>query len=125
MADLTSTLKDAAYVTIGFGVLAFQRAQVQRQELTKQLNELSTNVEDRVRLVEERLAGLSDQVAPMAEQVEKFLDQVQTQVDVVLDDIEERLPEQARDAFGTARTAAKEASAQLRSLVLVNGGKAA
>ena len=99
MADLTSTLKDAAYVTIGFGVLAFQRAQVQRQELSKQLGDLGTTMEDRFKLVEERLQGLNDQVetvvGPLGEQVEKFLGQVETQVDVVLDDIEGRLPEQA------------------------------
>src|SRR5438094_9457097 len=42
MPDLTKTLKDAAYVSVGLGVLAFQKAQVQRRELrqqvTKQLN---------------------------------------------------------------------------------------
>ena len=37
MADITKTLRDAAYVTIGLGVIGFQRAQVRRQELTKQL----------------------------------------------------------------------------------------
>ena len=35
--DLSKTLKDAAYVAVGFGVLAFQKAQVRRRELEKQL----------------------------------------------------------------------------------------
>ena len=34
MADLPKTLKDAAYVTIGLGVIGFQKAQVRRQELS-------------------------------------------------------------------------------------------
>ncbi len=35
--DLSKTLKDAAYITVGLGVIAFQKAQVQRQELRNQL----------------------------------------------------------------------------------------
>jgi hypothetical protein len=31
------SLKDAAYVAVGFSVLGFQRAQVRRRELTRQL----------------------------------------------------------------------------------------
>lgn len=36
-ADFNEALKDAAYVAVGLGVLGFQRAQVQRVELMKQL----------------------------------------------------------------------------------------
>lgn len=36
MSDVTNTLRDAAYVAVGFGVLAFQKAQVRRRELEKQ-----------------------------------------------------------------------------------------
>ena len=39
MADVTKTLKDAAYVVIGLGVLGFQKVQVRRNELTKQLGQ--------------------------------------------------------------------------------------
>jgi ElaB/YqjD/DUF883 family membrane-anchored ribosome-binding protein len=45
-ADLNNAVKDGAYVAVGLGVLGFQRAQVQRVELTKaleaQLSQLST-----------------------------------------------------------------------------------
>ncbi len=37
VSDITKTVKDAAYVAVGFGVLAFQRAQVRRRELEQQL----------------------------------------------------------------------------------------
>ena len=64
MPDIPATLKDAAYVTVGLGVMAFQRAQVQRVELTKQAREemgrLSGTVEERLKTVEERLGGLQE-----------------------------------------------------------------
>jgi hypothetical protein len=37
--DATKVLKDALYVSVGLGVIAFQKAQVQRQELQKALEE--------------------------------------------------------------------------------------
>ncbi len=35
--DINRTVKDSFYVTVGLGVIAFQKAQVQRQELRKQV----------------------------------------------------------------------------------------
>ena len=103
MPDIPATLKDAAYVTVGLGVLAFQRAQVQRVELTKQarqeMDRLSGSVEDRLKTVEERLGGL------------------QEQVERAIDDLGERLPEPAAGALRTALHTAKEAQVQLRHLV--------
>jgi hypothetical protein len=59
--ELSKTAKDAFYVTVGLGVIALQKAQVQRNELEKRLkaqaDELTKLVEGRVRLVEERLRG--------------------------------------------------------------------
>jgi hypothetical protein len=37
--DLTDAAKDLTYVCVGFSVLAFQRLQVRRQELAKELAE--------------------------------------------------------------------------------------
>jgi hypothetical protein len=57
--DLSKSAKDAFYVTVGLGVIAMQKAQVQRRELEKRIKEqaddLTKVVEDRVKLVEERL----------------------------------------------------------------------
>jgi hypothetical protein len=69
--DVANAVKDAAYVSVGLGVIAFQRLQVRRNELTKTINEQSgtakgaldvvgTLVTDRVKLVEERLGSLLD-----------------------------------------------------------------
>ena len=35
--DFTTVAKDAGYVAVGLGVIGFQKAQVQRQELKKRL----------------------------------------------------------------------------------------
>jgi hypothetical protein len=92
MPQIPSVVRDAAYVAIGFGVLTFQRAQVQRRELTE-------TIEDRVKLVEERLEA------------------VQKDVDKLFDELETKLPDQARELFHAARGAAKDAEGQLRALV--------
>ncbi len=52
ITDVTNTLKDAAYVAVGFGVLAFQKAQVRRRELEKQFEGQSTQLR-------EQLAGVA------------------------------------------------------------------
>ena len=36
--DLANVVKDAAYVSVGLGVIAFQRLQVRRNELTKAMS---------------------------------------------------------------------------------------
>jgi hypothetical protein len=120
MTDVRSTIKDAAYVGIGFGVLAFQKAQVRRQELQKRFEasigdakggfgKLSDDVQDRIKLVEERLEVLSKQVDAAADDFEERLDKA-------LDQVQDRLPEQAKELFGKARTAGKDARTQLREL---------
>ena len=60
--ELAKALQDAAYVGIGLSVIALQKAQVQRQELSKSLQgavgEARTIVEDNLKLVEERLRSI-------------------------------------------------------------------
>lgn len=46
--DLASAVKDATYVTVGLGVIAFQRLQVRRKELEKEIAERLKTVEERV-----------------------------------------------------------------------------
>lgn len=64
--DLTNAIKDATYVSVGLGVIAFQRLQVRRQELLKafdgtaeeargNLEMVASLVGERVKAVEERL----------------------------------------------------------------------
>jgi uncharacterized protein YicC (UPF0701 family) len=111
--DVTKVVQDAAYVSVGLGVIAFQRAQVRRQELRKRLEALTSQlgdarqgagsvtdlVDERVKLVEERLAAVEDQVEAAIEQIEA------------------RLPEQVAEASRTARAAAKGVRDQVRNQV--------
>lgn len=93
MADVKKTLQDAAYVAVGFGVIGFQRAQVRRQELRKQL--VSRRQE-----LEGRLGELKNRVEPVVKDLEQ-------RIEPVLDDIEGRLPEQAKGIVQQARLRAK------------------
>jgi soluble cytochrome b562 len=90
--QLTKTLKDAAYVTVGLGVLAVQKAQVSRRELTKQ--------------VESQLSGTTEHLQKVARQFEE-------RVSPLFDQIEEALPDAARDLVKQARTAARDVQDQL------------
>jgi hypothetical protein len=67
--DVASAAKDAAYVSVGLGVIAFQRLQVRRNELKKALGSqtdeamgaleaVGTLVGDRLKLLEERLGAV-------------------------------------------------------------------
>jgi hypothetical protein len=55
--DVTNAVKDATYVSIGLGVIAFQRIQVRRNELQKLVGGAGANLGDRVKVVEERLGS--------------------------------------------------------------------
>ena len=94
MADVTKTVKDAAYVTVGIGVLAFQKAQVGRRELTKQ--------------VETQLTGTGEQVQRLAKKVEQ-------RIQPVLGQLEQTVPAQAKDLVKQARTAAEQLQGQVRN----------
>ena len=101
--DLTKTLKDAAYVAVGFGVIAFQKTQVRRREFEKQYGFSTESVREQFTKVADEV---EDRIEPVIEAVEASLDQ-----------LEERLPEQAREVFKTVRTTAKDAGAQLKTLL--------
>lgn len=67
--DLANAIKDATYVSVGLGVIAFQRLQVRRNELAKAisgpaeeargtLEVLGAVLGERVKLVEERVTAI-------------------------------------------------------------------
>lgn len=97
---VTDTLRDAFYVGVGATVIAFQKLQVQRQELTKalntQLDEARTNAKDSVDSVSELVEG-------RVKFLEQRLEEVEARLETLLAEIEERLPEQARDLVKQAR----------------------
>jgi hypothetical protein len=85
--DVTKLLKDALYVTVGLGVIAFQKAQVQRQELRKQVSSQLGDARDTVsKAVDARVRAIEDR----------------------LDDLEARLPDPAGDVTRQVRKAARD-----------------
>ncbi len=66
---VVAVARDAAYITIGFGVLGFQQAQVRRRELLKsldgrvgasktQMDDLRSTIETRITKLDERFTAL-------------------------------------------------------------------
>ncbi len=103
VSDLTRSLSDAAYVAVGFGVIAFQKAQVRRRELEKQLAGSSEQFRDQLVQV----------VGEVEDRIEPLVDALETSLEL----LEERLPEPAREVVKSARTTAREATDQLRALL--------
>jgi len=93
MTWVTETMKDAAFVTVGFGVLGFQRAQVRRHELTKQLK---------------------PQLEDLVINVDQALQPVRQELEMRLDQVEDHLGGQAREVVRTARAVVRETEQQLR-----------
>ena len=69
--ELTDVVKDAAYVSVGLGVIVFQRLQVRRNELSKTLQGrtgdakgalevIGAVLNERMKLVEERVGATLD-----------------------------------------------------------------
>lgn len=106
MAEPTKTLKDAAYVVIGLGVIATQKVNVRRQELRKQLEtqrkQLETQATTARELVEAQAADARAQLRKLAEGIEQ-------RIEPLVDQVEERLPAQAARLFKEARDQAKDA----------------
>lgn len=103
--DVQKTIRDSFYVAVGLGVIAFQKAQVQRTELQQR--------------VETNVAEAQRNAAETIKTIEERLEAVESRIDAVLDEVAERLPEQAAAALTQARTTAKETRSQLRSLAKI------
>ena len=104
---VTDTLKDAAYVTIGLGVLGFQKAQVRRNELTKQF-------EDQVKALEAQVPEVRRTVSGLASQLEGYAAPVRSQLEQQLNTLEATLPAQVQDLVKQARTVAHQTEETLR-----------
>ncbi|MBV8159291.1 MAG: hypothetical protein JO265_00045 [Acidimicrobiia bacterium] len=127
MADVTKTVKDAAYVTVGLGVLAFQKAQVARRDLAKQVEAQLTQTGEQVKglsqQTSEQVKGLSKQASEQvkglsqqtSEQVKGLSKKVEGRIQPVLGQLELTLPAQAKDLVKQARTAAESLQGQVRS----------
>jgi hypothetical protein len=107
--DFTEFARDAAYVVIGLGVLGFQKAQVQRVELT---NKLTGDLN-----LDERLAEVRTAVATGVQQIDGLVEGAANFVESTLQPLEEQLPPLARELAQKAHAQAREVRAQIRELV--------
>jgi polyhydroxyalkanoate synthesis regulator phasin len=115
--DITAVAKDATYVLIGAGVLGYQQAQVQRQELLKRLAEPKADLEGRLSAVRTDLSGALHSVDTAVEDFAERLEDIIERLEAAVAPLEDRLPTQARDVAKQAHVQAKEARTQLRSRI--------
>ena len=144
-ADFNESVKEAAYVAVGLGVLGFQRAQVQRVEVMKQLEAqlanltqltatLNSQAETYLNAAQEQIAeareqfnristeipdadALRSQLTDLAKAVDEAMAPARQQFEEQLDRIEEVLPEAARNLVQAARAAAGTQARTLRTAV--------
>ena len=144
-ADFNNTVTEAAYVAVGLGVLGFQRAQVQRVELTKQLEAQLANLSNltstlngqaetyinaaREQITEAReqftrisadlpdAGAVREQLTELAKAVDEAVAPARQQFEEQLNRLEETLPEAARNLVQAARAAAGAQERNLRTAV--------
>jgi hypothetical protein len=105
--DIVGAAREGFVTTVGLGALAYQRAQVQRHELNRQLPRLLHELGE---AVEQRLSTLSERLCDADERA-----------DVIFDGIEQRLPGPVRSAARQVHVFARDMRAQVPTLFTPNG----
>lgn len=108
--DILGTARDAAYVAVGLGVLAFQRAQVRRNELQKVLSGQAGDLEG-------RFGDVRGEITKWVKSIDGQFEQVLETIESSIIPLEEKLPEPARGIVTTARTQAHEVRQQIRQFL--------
>lgn len=111
-AGIGDALKEAAYVAVGLGVLSFQRAQVRRVELAKQLSKMAKEVPVQTL---PSLDVVVSQLGSVAKIVDAAVAPARKQADERLDKLEEALPEAARNTVKTVRATALSQEKAIRA----------
>jgi hypothetical protein len=106
---VTDLARDAAYVAVGLGVLAYQRAQVQRVELQKRLSK-DLPIDQRLGDVRQGVAKGYAQIDDLAESAVQF-------VESTLRPVEDKLPASVTQITTKAREQAREVRIQIRQRV--------
>lgn len=131
VSEAEKAVRDGAYVAVGFGVLAFQRAQVQRRQLAQQLEKrraelpsLDRAANDLGDATTQLAASLSSnagatraQVREMARTWDRAVAPARRRLDERVDALQERLPSPARDVLASVRAAAAAPESRLRAVV--------
>ena len=106
---VTDLARDAAYVAVGLGVLAYQRAQVQRVELQKRLQKDLP--------IDQRIGDVRQGVAKGFQQIDELTESAVHFVESTLQPIEDRLPASVSQLTTKAREQAREVRSQIRQRV--------
>jgi hypothetical protein len=117
MTDPRTLLKDAGYVAVGLGVIAFQRGQVRRRELEQQLGEAGQQLDKLAAAVDEARKLVEERVGALGDQFDKAVVDLEAKLAAALDEVRSLVPEPAQGAFDSAVGAAKGATGQLLDLV--------
>ncbi len=113
-AEFNQALREGAYVAVGLGVLGFQKAQVRRVELTKQLGELAKQLE----------AQLA-QVGDLGTQVEAYAKLARSQAETAREEFTQQVSEQVTAAskmVGVQLATAREQFEELAKTVRTYAG---
>jgi hypothetical protein len=102
---VTDLARDAAYVTVGLGVLGYQRLQVHRTELQNRL------------AADDRLGGVRHGVAKGVRQIDDLAESATHFVETTLQPLEEKLPAQVTQLTTKAREQTREVRSQIRQRV--------
>ena len=115
--ELVTIARDTLYATVGVGVLAYQQLEQGRQQLAERLSA-------RYGVGRQQVEQLIGAVEVQMNTFDERLKVLERQIDGVLDAVQERLPDQAGEAFAKARQvtadarkAATEAGGKLTTLV--------
>jgi hypothetical protein len=131
-SEINKALKEAAYIAVGLGVLAFQRAQVRRVELAKQLEGLPDTLNSQLegylgparqrarsagaqfagdmtdfsRSMEDALDPIRAQLLELARLLDELMGPARQQLDEQMDRLEQSLPEGSRGVVRSVRDGA-------------------
>jgi hypothetical protein len=111
---LATALRDAAYITVGFGVLAIQQAQVRRREIVSSLSERFGTSRPQM---DDLLKGAEARLRELDERLVAFEAKIDARVDTAIEQLEGKLPQQATALLGQAHEAAKAARKQVRGFI--------
>jgi hypothetical protein len=102
---VTDLARDAAYVTVGLGVLGYQRLQVHRTELQNRLG------------ADDHFGGVRDGVAKGVRQIDDLAESATQFVETTLQPLEQKLPAQVTQLTTKAREQSREVRSQIRQRV--------
>jgi hypothetical protein len=106
---VTDLTRDAAYVAVGLGVLAFQRVQLQRVELQKRISK-DLPLEQHFGNARQGVVKGFQQIDDLAESAVQF-------VESTLQPIEDKLPTSVTQVTTRAREQAREVRTQIRQRI--------